>query len=177
MKLYREVKTSERLPEMDTQCYTDVGFAEYCGNDNWMVEYPEDGGFVFGQNVVKWWLEPIEITEDEVSAKEWVLNHINNNSQYTSLSNELEVAYRAGQKAVTLSLLNKENLDAAGHTEAERVSWNKGYSAAVRQTPRFTLPTEEEIYKIVSSEIIVQDDIFGVSMESAKAILSKLKGE
>ena len=66
MKLYREVKTSERLPEMDTQCYTDVGFADYCGNDNWMVEYPEDGGFVFGQNVVKWWLEPIEITEEDI---------------------------------------------------------------------------------------------------------------
>ena len=37
--------------------------------------------------------------------------------------------------------------------------------------------TEEDIYKIVSSEIIVQDDIFGVSMESARQILSKLKGD
>ena len=43
------------------------------------------------------------------------------------------------------------------------------------QDKESSLPTEEEIYKIVSSEIIVQDDIFGVSMESAKAILTLLK--
>ena len=175
MKLYREVKASERLPEETNYYNTDNGDRLF--SVAYFIADDEDFKDTWRENEHLVWLEPIEITEDEVSAKEWVLNHINNNSQYTSLSNELEVAYRAGQKAVTLSLLNKENLDAAGHTEAERVSWNKGYSAAVRQTPRFTLPTEEEIYKIVSSEIIVQDDIFGVSMESAKAILSKLKGE
>jgi hypothetical protein len=37
--------------------------------------------------------------------------------------------------------------------------------------------TEEEIYDIVSKAIIVHDDIFGVSMDSAKRILSKLQGE
>ena len=37
--------------------------------------------------------------------------------------------------------------------------------------------TEEDIYDIVSKAIIVHDDIFGVSMDSAKAILSKLTGD
>jgi hypothetical protein len=37
--------------------------------------------------------------------------------------------------------------------------------------------TEKEIYDIVSKAIIVHDDIFGVSMDSAKAILSKLTGD
>ena len=69
MKLYREIKASERLPKKDAKVYTDVGLADYCGNDNWIVEYPEDGGFVFGINVVKWWLEPIDLPEDIESLK------------------------------------------------------------------------------------------------------------
>lgn len=75
MKLYREVKASERLPEMnhkgdtdnkDYYVHTNLGMAQYCGSDNWMIDY-EAGGFEFGKmHEIIYWLEPIEITEEEI---------------------------------------------------------------------------------------------------------------
>jgi hypothetical protein len=61
MKLYREVKASERLPGENKKVYTNAGLSEYCGSDNWMTDYPE-GGFTFGKGGIIWWLEPIDIT-------------------------------------------------------------------------------------------------------------------
>ena len=91
MKLYREVKASERLPKVDGEYHTRVDGSKHYDLFSHSSKYPmrEEG------EIECFWLEPVEITE-------------------------------------------------------------------------------EEIYDIVSKAIIVHDDIFGVSMDSAKAILSKL---
>ena len=66
MKLYREVKASERLPKVHAEFMTDEGWVLYMNDFNETWGYESDLRGCWIDVDVKWWLEPIEITEGEI---------------------------------------------------------------------------------------------------------------
>ena len=60
MKLYREVKASERLPTIDGWAYfTDLGELNYDSDRNIWYD-------IIRSYKILWWIESIEITEEEI---------------------------------------------------------------------------------------------------------------
>lgn len=65
MKLYREVKASERLPIIcDEWYYTDIGMLVF-DFGTWYSTDADDRDSTY-EAAPKLWLEPIEITEEEI---------------------------------------------------------------------------------------------------------------
>ena len=65
MKLYREVKASERLPTIDEEWYfTDLGNC-YFDFGTWYSTDALDKDSTY-ELAINWWLESIDITEEEI---------------------------------------------------------------------------------------------------------------
>ena len=101
MALYREVKASKRLPDRDGRYSVKYkkGFGPITNPYDYMYFDPLNPQW----KEIEAWLEPIEITEEGYEAAEWAANHIKN-SVYSSVLNELTVAYRAGFNAALSKL-------------------------------------------------------------------------
>jgi len=69
MKLYREVKASERLPE--EACLTVIWHKEFgILHCYWVPEeqwWETSDEYAYGNQDIEWWLEPIEITEGDIN--------------------------------------------------------------------------------------------------------------
>ena len=64
MKLYREVKANKRVPG-EGEHMTNEGWVEYDYEESLWMFLNSYGEWVIVDNVI-WWLEPIEITEEEI---------------------------------------------------------------------------------------------------------------
>ena len=98
MKLYREVKASERLPESDC-----IRFVIDENGARFSDRFVQGKWYSYPIHPVKYWLEPIEITEEPQEAEEYAANHIQKN-HYTSVLNELTIAWRCGFNAALSKL-------------------------------------------------------------------------
>ncbi len=111
MKLYREVKTSERLPEKsdlpDGFC-SDWVLAHWKEYDSWgwtMYDYDDDCWDALVPDI---WLEPIEITYEEI-LDEILLE--SNRTQYHHDGSPIYMARLLGLKKAAKAILSKLKQD------------------------------------------------------------------